>query len=219
MGSNNFEVRLMPGLTIREPTEGEAPRVPPPPANPPSKTPPPPPETQEMEVDQRTPDPKEAVQGETPNGESDAKPSVEKEAAMGVADEPVAVEEADEAATTEGFAAEIQRETDALLNRHEVEEEVEVVNLEGDQLGSNEEAKDQTVEVPSPSLPSFQTFRFEEMGFHAPFIPIPSSVRETIWGRHREEVAAFFGDFSGLSEVDQAREWSLKATARMGEPN
>ncbi|XP_021723688.1 uncharacterized protein LOC110691060 [Chenopodium quinoa] len=210
LGPRQFQTGLMPtgGIHIREPDEGRgSPRAPPPPKNPPPRTPPPPPETQEMEVDQKTPDPKGGVQGEDLNQGS----------AIGH------FAEAAEKPTAEGFSGDIEREVDAFIRQPEAREEEEVIAVDPgrDQLGSAEGEKsvepDKAQDAPSSSFPSFQSLNSGDLGFSAPRITIPEPVWERIWGQNREGAAGYFSDLTGMSEVDRARVWSLKATAGMGE--
>lgn len=182
------------GIEIREPEEGGgSPRVPRPPAQLPPRTPPPPPE---MEVDQKTPDPKGGVQEEV------------QESAAEHRDEDAVMPNA------EGFTADIAREVEAFVLTPEEEAEVIII----DSAEKKEDAEpSKTQEAPSSSFPSFQTLQSGEMGFSAPRMPIPDHIWDLIWGQNREGAAAYFGNFAGMSEVDRARIWSLKATAGMGE--
>ncbi|XP_021747890.1 zinc finger homeobox protein 4-like [Chenopodium quinoa] len=206
LGPDGFELRPMPGVVIREPAVGRGrvprgargprpPVQPPPPTPPPPKTPPPPPNTQEMEVDQRTPDPKEGVPEKASNKESVAKLSGDKAIVEGVAEEVVAAENAADG----GFAAIIQQEVDTLINQPI--EDAEAVHADGDQTGEGEEPTDpyKAEEAPSSSFPSFKTFQSGYMGFSTPQIPIPNSAWAEIRGRYGESVEAYFGGCSHLS--------------------
>ncbi|XP_021769472.1 proline-, glutamic acid- and leucine-rich protein 1-like [Chenopodium quinoa] len=211
----------MPGVVIREPAAGRGrvprgtggpppPTQPPPPIPSPPKTPPPPP-TADMEVDQQTPDPKEGVPEAVSNKGSAAElPEVE------------VVEVAEEAATDEdeapkGFTAEIQREVDALTSQPLGE--AEGVQAGGDRTeGGATTEPEKADEVPSTSFPSFKSFQSGDMGFSAKKCSIPDGVRAEIWGRYRESAEAYVGGCSELSEMEQVREWSVRATAGIAEP-
>ena len=114
--------------------------------------------------------------------------------------------------SAEGFTADITREVEAFVL---TPEEEEVIVIDSSEKDDAEPSK--AKEAPSSSFPSFQTLQSGEMGFSAPRIPIPDHIWDLIWGQNREGAAAYFGNFAGMSEVDRARIWSLKATAGMGE--
>ncbi|XP_021734130.1 tropomyosin-like [Chenopodium quinoa] len=95
----------------------------------------------------------------------------------------------------------------------------EEVQAGGDQTEGGETTEPEKAdEVPSTSFSSFKSFQSVDMGFSAKKCSIPAGVRAEIWGKHKRSAEAYFGGCSDLSEMEQVREWSVRATAGIAEP-
>ena len=69
-------------------------------------------------------------------------------------------------------------------------------------------------EVPSTSTEtSFRTFQSSDMWFKSPLLTtVPDAIRNTMVS-HQTLAMEFFGDLCGLSELEKAKVWSLRAAA------
>ncbi|XP_021729740.1 uncharacterized protein LOC110696692 [Chenopodium quinoa] len=113
------------------------------------------------------------------------------------------------------FDEEIQRQVDAFItnigNNNVLLLEVRPENFKD---ADERVDKPRKVDMPTSSAAnSFKTFRSDEMGFEsAPLVIVHDAVRDNLM-ESRNSAVEFFGDLSGLSELEKARIWSTRATA------
>lgn len=201
-GPKRRRVVVLPGKFQAAPIPTKKPRI----EEPSKEKTPPPPETQDEEVQQKTPPPRQLAETHEVQSMNLTPPPSPRHVA-------------------EPFVDEVQKEADALIVHPEDDdvqtlgEEPKEFNAEGPKETENKIQDAKNFDMPLTSVGnSFKTFQFVETGFEsAPLLVVPDPARNALQS-HRASAIEFFGDLSGLSDLEKANIWSLRAVAGVSEP-